>query len=144
MDTELGRLEATAFRPAKRRKYTRNRRASDGDELGSRLVDTAAPDNDPEGVIAPVTNILRLRKHKIRKHGIEFSNTRTLVSEPSPSSTDLAIIDADAERIKAISDRFVAHSGQVVDVDTHMFVFPLAVETTSREVTELTSQGLPI
>lgn len=126
MDTESIALEATAFRPAKRRKFTRNRRASESDE--SRLG-SDSPDNDSEAVNAHVADILRLRKTKTRRNGIEFSNTRTRSSAPPPSSsTDLAVVDTDTERLKAISDRFVAHSGQVVDVDRHMFVFPSIIK----------------
>ncbi len=125
MDAKSDAMEATAFRLVKRRKFTRNRRASQSDESEPGRVDTASPDNNSEAVNAHVSDILRLPKNRARKHGIEFSNTRTRSSEP-PQSSDLAIIDNDAEKLKAISDRFVGHSGQVIDVDEHMFVFPLS------------------
>ena len=123
MDTELTSVESTAFRPAKRRKFTRNRRAPESDELQPLRLDSDSLDNDSEALVAPVADILRLRKTKTRRNGIEFSNIRTRSSEPPPvSSADQAVVDSDKERLKAITDRFVAHSGQVVDVDRHMFV----------------------
>lgn len=123
MDTKLTAVKSTAFRPAKRRKFTRNRRAPESDELQPPRLDSDSLDNDSEALIAPVADILRLRKTKTRRNGIEFSNIRTRSSEPPPAScADQAVVDSEKERLKAITDRFVAHSGQVVDVDRHMFV----------------------
>jgi Hepatocellular carcinoma-associated antigen 59 len=136
MDTESNTEEATAFRPAKRRKFTRNRRASESDELIPDPAETGSPNNDPEVVHAPVSDIVRLRKSRPRKNGIEFTNTRARSSEPPPQSADRTVLDADTERIKAISDRFVAHSGQVVDVDRHMFVLLFTRSTFYYKVTE--------
>lgn len=122
METESVPVEGIAFRPAKRRKFTRNRRLSVTADSDPQPTDTACSDNDIEAVDAPVSEMLRLRKKKLHRNGIEFSNTRTRSAEPPPPAP--ATVDINAERIKAISDRFVAHSGQVVDVDRHMFVFP--------------------
>jgi hypothetical protein len=123
MDTESIAVEATAFRPAKRRKFTRNRRAPESDEPQASRLNSDSSENDSEALNAPVADILRLRKTKTRRNGIEFSNIRTRSSEPPPASfADQAVADSEKERLKAISDRFVAHSGQVVDVDRHMFV----------------------
>ncbi len=124
MDVEADTAMAAAFRPAKRRKFTRNRRASDSQESESQGVNTASPESNTGAASVHVSDILRLRKNKSRKVGIEFSNTTTRNSEPPPSSTDLATDGEGGERLKAISDRFVTHSGQIVDVDKHMFVFP--------------------
>jgi hypothetical protein len=123
MDTEMAVVESTAFRPAKRRKFTRNRRGAESDDLQASRLDTDSPDTDSEEPIAPLADIVRLRKTKMRRNGIEFSNMGTRSSEPPPaSSADQAVVDSEKERLKAITDRFVAHSGQVVDVDRHMFV----------------------
>lgn len=127
MDTEVMDAEATAFRPIKRRKFTRNIRASETNDSQIRRLDIDSPDDDGlDAIDIPISDILRLRKTKTRRNGIEFSNTRPRNSEsPLPStSTDITLIDPDTQRMKAISDRFVAHSGQVVDVDRHMFVLP--------------------
>ena len=124
MDAETDPAMTAAFRPAKRRKFTRNRRASESEEPEPQRVDTASPEPDLGPVSVHVSDVVRLRKNKSRKNGIEFSNTKTRSSEPPLSPTDLATAGDDGERLKAISDRFVTHSGQVVDVDKHMFVFP--------------------
>lgn len=124
MDIDSVALEAAAFRPAKRRRYTRNRRPSAGAESDSKRPDTVSSDNEEETLNAPVSEILRIRQKKMRKNGVEFSNTRTRSVEPPPSAP--AAVNTDAERIKAISDRFVAHSGHVIDIDRHMFVAAFA------------------
>ncbi len=134
MDVEGDTAMTAAFRPAKRKNFTRNRRASDSQESEPQAVDTDSPESNSGTASLHVSEILRLRKNKSRKIGIEFSNTRTRGSEPPPSSTDLATDGEDGERLKAISDRFVTHSGQIVDVDKHMFVIPpimLGVEVES-------------
>lgn len=123
MDAETDTAITAAFRPAKRRKFTRNRRASDSQESQPQLMETASPEPNSGAASIHVSDILRLRKNKGRKIGIEFSNTRTRSSEPPPSSTNLATDGEDGQILKAISDRFVTHSGQIVDVDKHMFVF---------------------
>ncbi len=125
MDAEADTAMAATFRPAKRRKFTRDRRISDGQESKPQPVDTASPESSASTAAVHISDLVRLRKNKSRKTGIEFSNTRTRSSEPPPSATDLATDGDDEERLKAISDRFVTHSGQIVDVDKHMFVFPL-------------------
>jgi Hepatocellular carcinoma-associated antigen 59 len=136
MDTESNTVEATAFRPIKRRKFTRNRQASESDELTLDQVGTGSPNNDSAAVHTPASDIVRLRRSRPRKNGIEFTNTRARSSEPPPQSSGRTVVDTETERIKAISDRFVAHSGQVVDVDRHMFVLPSTSSTFSYKVTE--------
>jgi hypothetical protein len=125
MDAQPDAVEGTFFRPAKRRKFTRNRRASEDDQQETPRDETTSPDNNGDPVNATVSDVLRLQKSKARRNGIVFSNTNTRTSEPPPS-TDLAVVDPDAERMRAISDRFVGHSGQVIDVDKHMFVVSIS------------------
>jgi hypothetical protein len=122
MSTEEAAPEETVFRPAKRRKFARAQRPSEDEELEAGRGDVGSLDNNRDISRPGVVDILRSRKTKGRRYGIEFSNARARSSEPT--STEIAVVDPDAERMKAISDRFVAHSGQVIDVDKHMFVSP--------------------
>jgi hypothetical protein len=123
MDAEPDAAVGTVFRPVKRRKFTRSRRASENSDSEPQRDIAASPDNRGDAADASASGLLRLQKSKARKNGIMFSNTMARTSEPPPS-TDIALIDPEAERFKAVSDRFVAHSGQVVDIDKHMFVLP--------------------
>jgi hypothetical protein len=123
METDSSMMEANLFRHARKRKFVRNRPNVDSDEISSPPVKVTAPNTESPAADGPVTNVLRLRKHwATRKSGIGFSNARTRSSEPETITTDLATIDPDAEILKAITDRFVAHSGQTMDIDKHMFV----------------------
>ena len=121
MDAETDIVESKVFRLAKRRKFARTRTASDKDDSEPQHNVIASPDNRAEAADSSLQGVPRLHKIKSRKNGIMFSNTVTRSSDP-PATTDTSAIDPDAERIKAVSDRFVTHSGQVVDVDKHMFV----------------------
>lgn len=124
MDEESDAAVETVFRPAKRRKFTRTKGPSEDSDLEVQRELPASPDNPTEAIGAPVSAVLRLHRGRARKNGISFSNIVVRTSEPRAPSTDISLIDPEAERVKAVSDRFVAHSGQVVDVDRHMFVLP--------------------
>jgi hypothetical protein len=125
MDIETAGNSAL-FRPAKRRKFQRTRRLTeDGDthaelaspETGGRDASDHPPDEPA------LTEILRQRKtNKNRRQGIEFSTMRPSAAIESTMSHSLTTIEPQVDRLKAISDRFVGHTGQVVDVDKHMFV----------------------
>jgi hypothetical protein len=136
MDTGPTVIEETSFRLAKRRKFMRNRRASKSDEQEPSRIPTASPENDSDALDAPVRDILRHRMSRTRKAGIEFTNKRGRSPEPAPPSPEPSAVDPEAERMKAISDRFVAHSGQVVDVDKHMCVSPTIQKAFSNKVTD--------
>lgn len=123
-DTE----EVNLFRPAKRRKVQRSRlRAQDGNtniEVDSPSTEPSTRNSDQSNEPA-IAEILRLRKaNKSRRHGIEFSNTRNNAAYEAGMSNSVALIDPQVDKLKAISDRFVGHTGQIVDVDKHMFVSP--------------------
>jgi hypothetical protein len=123
MDLEMGG-DATLFRPAKRRKFQRPKRANEDQDVDAPL---ASPDKEEQSnhtSDAPaLTKILRLRKaNRNRRQGIEFSTTKTVVEAEPSMSNSLTTTEPQADRLRAISDRFVGHTGQVVDVDKHMFV----------------------
>lgn len=144
MDTESVTFGGAAFRPTKRRKFTRTRRVSESDASEPGKDHPTPPENNGDVIDPPISDALRLRRNRLRKPGIEFSTTRPQSSEPPPPSTESAISDPQAESMKAISDRFVAHSGQVIDVDKHMFVLHPPETLTVTMQQPLTSQGLPI
>lgn len=120
--------DTALFRPNKRRKFQRARpRTQDGDSK----VEVASPDqqnstspgDEAEG--PAIASILKLRKQqKPRQRGIEFSNTRTNTVEEATTSSSLTLREPQPDKLRAITDRFVGHTGQVVDVDKHMFVLP--------------------
>ncbi|KAI9868701.1 MAG: hypothetical protein M1813_004551 [Trichoglossum hirsutum] len=125
------------FRPLKRRRFYRKR--TDGDDIGTR-------DDDPVPVATPtlpslpspellqkiegdtdepakldMAEILRLRKLRCRRNGIEFTVARP---PGSGSGTPQPDTDEDAEmtpeEVKKVVNRFAPQTGQVMDVDKHM------------------------
>ncbi|GKZ33243.1 hypothetical protein AbraIFM66950_003039 [Aspergillus brasiliensis] len=124
---------ASLFRPGKRRKFQR-RRPEDNDEESpstteefTRVSESSTPPSWQEAPCSvPTAEILRSRRlQRARKGGIEFSatsrppagkNSRTAVST-------VAEEDHENERLRAMCDRFTAHTGQTVDVDKHMMDF---------------------
>lgn len=115
----------TLFRPAKRRKFQRSRPPTEDETLRTELTCPESPAredieyslNEPA-----LTEILRQRKTKARRQGIEFSTLRPSSATESTMFNGLMVTDPQVDRLRAISDRFVGHTGQVVDVDKHMFV----------------------
>ncbi|PGH11218.1 hypothetical protein AJ80_07223 [Polytolypa hystricis UAMH7299] len=142
-------LDEPLFRRAKRRKFLRKRPAEDGDEESQTHVPAPHPSTTTEATSEPpvrdvlsplpvteddsaaqdsqISNILALRKaHSARKGGIGFSTTTKSAAggdRASPQGDLEAIEDPLDERLQAISNRFVAHSGQKVDVDKHMMAY---------------------
>ena len=118
------------FRPAKRRKFQRPRHPTEDEDAhdgltfegtGGRAARNGPPDEPA------LTEILRQRKtNKIRRQGIEFSAMRPNAATGSTVSNSLTIMEPQGDRLQTISDRFVGHTGQVVDVDKHMFVLSRA------------------
>jgi len=123
MDVEMGG-DTALFRPAKRRKFQRPKRANEDQDVDAPL---ASPDKEEQSnhtSDAPaLTEILKLRKaNRNRRQGIEFSTAKSVAEAESSMSDSLTTIEPPPDRLRAISDRFVGHTGQVVDVDKHMFV----------------------
>ncbi|RAL05048.1 telomere length and silencing 1 family protein [Aspergillus ibericus CBS 121593] len=131
MDPEID--PATLFRPGKRRKFQRRQPESSGDELQSTTEDVAhnsesptpSPWQDSPGSIS-ASDILRSRRlHRARKGGIEFSTTSRPSAGDASQTTVSAVAaeDLENERMRAMCDRFTAHTGQTVDVDKHMMAY---------------------
>ena len=107
------------FRPAKRRKFQRIRA-----ELDSADEDAAAACDHPSDEPALLQVLKQRKTSRNRRQGIEFSAIKANAETDSTIANTLTTIEPKAERLRGISDRFVGHTGQVVDVDKHMFVPP--------------------
>lgn len=143
-------LTDPAFRPAKRRKFYRQRDNSDSNPEPNgitslplsgisaqtpttleELVEQARnstdmlheDDGEPQLLVAEV--LRRRRAARNRRGGIEFSNVgySTKVSSASAHPTDaLAMADKDDSMadVKTVVNRFAPQTGQVANVDKHM------------------------
>src|ERR1700722_10588610 len=121
MDLEMGG-DAALFRPAKRRKFQRPKRANEDQDVNAPLTSPDKEQSNHTSDAPALTKILKLRKaNRNRRQGIEVSTTKTVVEAEPSMSNSLTTTEPQADRLRAISDRFVGHTGQVVDVDKHMF-----------------------
>lgn len=125
------------FRAAKRRKHTRVQ--SDSGQALSPPEATRLPEDQLDGgddynqevesTDKDVSSLVKARKQFRRPTtGVKFSNAKA--SRPGGGSgfgTTIAIADESTDRPIDITQRFVGSSGQVVDVDQHMFVPPFQV-----------------
>lgn len=134
-------LSSVLFRPAKRRKFQRTRHLTEDGDIHAELASSetgacGARDDSPDE--PAFTEILRQRKtNRNRRQGIEFSPMTPNAVTESSTSNNLTAMAPQVARLRTISDRFVGHTGQVVDVDKHMFVLP-CTPTTSRSESLLT------
>ncbi|PWY64542.1 hypothetical protein BO70DRAFT_203521 [Aspergillus heteromorphus CBS 117.55] len=133
MDPEID--PAALFRPVKRRKFQRRRPDVDGEEDAqsatagqpAHVSESSTPPSWQEspGPFPAIDPLRSRRLHRARKGGIEFSAT----SRPATSHESQAVVsgatmeDLDKERMRAMCDRFTAHTGQTVDVDKHMMAY---------------------
>jgi hypothetical protein len=114
-------MEDTAiFRPAKRRKFSRQNAARNEGETDTPQTNVhSEQDSDEPGV----TSILKLRRQqRSRMGGVQFSNAKPQNMTDDCELTTLMPAEPTADLLQTITDRFVGHSGQVVDVDKHMCV----------------------
>ncbi|KAK2798214.1 hypothetical protein FQN50_008912 [Emmonsiellopsis sp. PD_5] len=153
------------FRPVKRRKFLRKRPDSSLDEAQTQPSpepEYPAPtepadahfrtsQDDQAETDTSIAEIFRRRKAlKARRGGIEFTAATKPTGEGTGESSevDLAAQDAEDMRLQGISDRFVAHTGQKVDVNKHMMTYiesEMAKRhqkaTTDEPVSDMTSPG---
>ncbi|PWY69174.1 hypothetical protein BO94DRAFT_527309 [Aspergillus sclerotioniger CBS 115572] len=123
---------ACLFRPGKRRKFQRRRPESTDEEPqlttegAARISESSTPSpwQESSGFISP-SEVLRSRRlHRARKGGIEFSATApSSAGNRQATVSTVAAEDLDSERMRAMCDRFTAHTGQTVDVDKHMMAY---------------------
>ena len=127
MDVEVTE-EAALFRPVKRRKFQRARPSVEHEEPGAEpsageMGATASNISGESAEERTIAEILRMRTaSKRRGLGVEFSNKKPDAVDGLADIESLRTTEAQADKLKAISDRFVGHTGQVVDVDKHMLV----------------------
>ncbi|PLN76512.1 hypothetical protein BDW42DRAFT_178542 [Aspergillus taichungensis] len=122
--------QETFFRPIKKRKFLR-RRPEQTEETRSPSEDREHHANTPpvesageaeDGVQA--SDVVRLRRqHRARKGGIEFSTTSRKSTNTGSQGQMTTGEELEDERIRHMSDRFTAHTGQTVDVDKHMMAY---------------------
>lgn len=128
MNPEPDVAPESLFRPVKRRKFMRKRPNDDTEpdrtdeaasDLNSRPREIQSTGDNDEG---ENTGIVRLRRpHAARKGGIGFSTKSRLGQDGNQSSALVPAEDLEQERIQAMRDRFTGHTGQMVDVDKHMY-----------------------
>ena len=119
------------FRPSKRRKIFRKRQGDENEEDGAQPTSPRVADDDSVARSASpsdsldISEVIKVRRHnKSRGVGVAFSSTSSRpTTTTSVAETDTRTHD-DAPRLQGIEDRFITHTGQVVDVDKHMFVSP--------------------
>lgn len=118
-------MEDTAiFRPAKRRKFARQHGAKNEAEADLLQADQSPTQVASEQDSEPgVSSILKLRRQqRSRVGGVQFSTAKPQSMAEDSLSTALVPAENPTDGLKAMNDRFVGLSGQVVDVDKHMCV----------------------
>ncbi len=127
--------EVALFRASKRRKFARTHRepapAPDAVDLPTpsqptKAAESAGDDETQEKSDAEIdiSNLIRARK-QIRRPvtGVQFSNTKaTRENAGNDASSAMVKSDQPIDRPLDIANRFVGGTGQVVNVDKHMFV----------------------
>ncbi|KAL2841198.1 hepatocellular carcinoma-associated antigen 59-domain-containing protein [Aspergillus pseudodeflectus] len=142
MDTQVDPNQEVLFRPFKRRKFQRRRPDDTESQPESPASNDAPVTQDPQSDVETIqtADALRLRRlQRSRKGGIEFSATsRPTAGQANKTSLPTAIAeDTEGDRLRAMCDRFTAHTGQTVDVDKHMMDY---IES---ELAKRYRQGLP-
>lgn len=123
------------FRAAKRRKFTRPHEDSPVESSQQSLVaegsDLKQPggeseDDDQDAPDTAISNLIRARKNIRRPAtGVQFSTTRPTRENGDADSGAVLRPDENVENALDFGNRFVGSTGQVVNVDQHMFVIPL-------------------
>lgn len=124
--------ELPVFRAAKRRKHTKapSQTLSDfTNEPDSTSKDQPSRDSvnsgDSDSADADVSVLIRARKpFKRPTTGVHFSTSKTRPGQDDDNHGVLVKADQTVDRPVDITQRFIGSSGQVVDVDQHMFVPP--------------------
>lgn len=132
MDTDGGPSTEALFRPVKRRKFLRRREFEPEDSQEAQANANSIHDNHSSASHPPSqsndtvlsTDLARLRRlQRARKGGIEFSNISRQSTDKTGNKAAVTTVtaeDLENEKIRAMCDRFTAHTGQTVDVDKHI------------------------
>ncbi|KAL9113972.1 MAG: hypothetical protein Q9227_002106 [Pyrenula ochraceoflavens] len=97
------------FRPAKRRKFLRKRNGSDDEPL-------QPPPRDLSDEAFTVSDLIKQRKaNKSKRSGITFSASECSSAQDTNNHA-VVLQDPEAERLRAITERFAPQTGQAVDI----------------------------
>lgn len=126
--------ELPVFRAAKRRKHTKGQSETIPDSTTSgpatSSINLPSGDNanseDNESADIDVSTLIRARKQLRRPAtGVHFSTSKVRLGQDDGNDGALVKADQTVDRPIDITQRFIGSSGQVVNVDQHMFVLPL-------------------
>lgn len=115
------------FRAVKRRKLARHHHDSPSGEGSPKpSLDHVDDEDSMSGSTsseADVGHIIRARNQIKRRPaiGVSFSNAKVASENEEDESTAMTKAE---DNLKDIANRFVGSTGQIVNVDRHMFVFP--------------------
>ncbi|KAJ0416034.1 hepatocellular carcinoma-associated antigen 59-domain-containing protein [Aspergillus carlsbadensis] len=142
MDTQVEPNQEVHFRPFKRRKFQRRRPDDTDSQQESPASNDASVTQDFQSDVETVqtADAMRIRRlQRSRKGGIEFSAaSRPTAGQASKTSFPITTAeDTEGDRLRAMCDRFTAHTGQTVDVDKHMMDY---IES---ELAKRYRQGVP-
>ena len=92
------------------------------DELISNHGSTHSPggEEDQHMPLSAAELIFR-RKAQRRRLGIEFNNSLNDATGSAPIESNAVALQDEAPELKTLNDRFTAQTGQVADVDKHMY-----------------------
>lgn len=112
------------FRASKRRKYARPKNEESENAVSEHGDDSHGPSGvDSQDV--DVSAVLKMRKaNKARQTGVSFTNIPSRIDQNAEVKAWIkAAPDEEDDKLQDIGSRFVKSTGQVVDVDKHMYVF---------------------
>lgn len=133
---DVGAAPEPFFRPVKKRKFLRRRPGRETedsqDEVQPTNEESAAHSSyssdsrafqNADVASRPTHSVPLRRPHRARRGGIEFSASSRQVTDNGHQAATIepAPEDLEAEKVRAMSDRFTVHTGQTVDVDKHMY-----------------------
>lgn len=70
-------------------------------------------------------DLISRRKAQRRRLGVEFNNSGDDRASSAPMESTAVAVQDDAPELKTLNERFTAQTGQVADVDKHMYACPL-------------------
>lgn len=134
MNTDADLAPEPVFRPVKRRKFARRRPDDDSDTADRPLGESNEQERAPapshstensDAQSADSVNVVRLRRlQPSRRGGIAFSATSRFGKDGSSHPALGPVEDHEKDRVQAMCDRFTGYTGQMVDVDRHMYGNP--------------------
>lgn len=120
------RIDEDEIRAAEEEEASDNLHALTIDELISNHGSIRSPATEQDQRLPlSAADLISRRKAQRRRLGIEFSNSGDDRSSSAPVENNVIALQDDAPELKTLHDRFTAQTGQVADVDKHMYARPL-------------------